>query len=225
VLDSGLRGRLLADTHHSTPVAGMRTIWGLLSSYWKSEEKKKAHFYAAVITGLTLLDVYCGVQIAELSKDILDATLDRDAPRAIQEIMAFLGVGTTIVLGNFAENYTGKKLHMNWRGWLSQQFTEAWLSKKAFFHINNIDAIENPNQQIAEYPDKLAGILIGLWQGATHSVMSLTAFTSVLWEMAGTTPVMVMDMMIQVPALSFWVGLGTAAACAAGRHGAGQKNR
>jgi putative ATP-binding cassette transporter len=214
VLNPAKRAALLGETGHATAVAGMRSTWGLLSAFWKSEHKKRAYAYTGIITGLTLFDVFLGVKLAEWSKDILDAFIARDVGMIAKESAIFMGGIAVGYASMYAgRSYTEKNLQILWRGWLTQQFTDAWLTKKAFFHLNNSHAIPSPDQRIADDPNKLTGNLVGLTTGAIYCVTSLVAFTGVLLKMSGTHPATFMNVTMQVPNLFFYLGFGAAAAC------------
>jgi putative ATP-binding cassette transporter len=193
----------------------MRSAWGLYTSFWRSGEKKKAYGIAALIAGMTLADVYLGVQIATWWKGMYDAITAKDiADIAWQSgTLAALFTGKAAIVRS--RHKLGMGLHIMWRGWLTKQFSEGWLANKAFFHINNVPGtIDNPDMRIAEDADKMCGHLIGLGMGGLGATTALISFTSLMLSISGTVPTMVMGQIWNLPSMTFWFGFCAAAACA-----------
>ncbi|MBU0859287.1 MAG: ATP-binding cassette domain-containing protein [Alphaproteobacteria bacterium] len=210
------RSELLASSSHSTPVSTMRSAWGLYSAFWRSGEKKKAYGMAAAVAAMTLADVYLGVQIATWWKDMYDAITAKDLMDIGKEsaMLAGLFVGKAAIIRS--RHKLGMGLHIMWRGWLTKQFTEAWMSNKAFFHLNNVPGtIDNPDARIAEDADRVCGHLIGLGMGGLGATTALISFTALMLSISGTMPVTIQDQIWNLPSVTFWFGFGAAAACAA----------
>jgi putative ATP-binding cassette transporter len=193
----------------------MRTVLGLYLSYWKSEKSKRAITYALAIAALTSVNAYVDVQAAYRIKDIFDNIFARNLAAAGIQVLIFLSLATASNLMVKSRHWLSHTLHMNWRQWLTQQFTNAWLTNKAFFHLNNLSGlIDNPDKRIEDDINGLPGQLIGLTMGGVSAVIYLVLFTISMKDMAGTTVANVMGTDMTVPGDAFWIGFGAAVACA-----------
>lgn len=193
----------------------MRSVFGLYFSYWKSEESQRAIAFALAIAALTSVNAYVDVQAAYRIKEIFDNIFARDLNAAATQVLIFLALGTASNLMVKSRHWLSHTLHMNWRQWLTGQFTNAWLTNKAFFHINNLSGlIDNPDKRIEDDINGLPGQLIGLTMGGVSAVIYLVLFTISMQDMAGTTVINVLDTDMTVPDGSFWIGFGAAVLCA-----------
>lgn len=188
-----------------TSISGMRTIWGLLGAYWKSNihynpfegwpaaskltggRKINAGLIAGLIAGLSLADAGMNVGMIHLSKQIVDATFLKDAA-AFGYAAALLGVYVVNSAMGSLQGYLGDGLRLSWQGWLAKTFRDAWLDdkNKPFFHINNLPGgVKNPDQHIADDCEKLPSHVIGLVRGALNAATFLISCT---YLMATTAP-------------------------------------
>jgi len=54
-------------------------------------------------------------------------------------------------------------LGQNWRGWLTRQFSDAWLNGKSYLRLQHNKKYEqNPDQRIAETIENVTGKTLGL---------------------------------------------------------------
>ncbi len=198
-----------------TAVSAMRSVLGLYFSYWKSEESRKASAFALAIAALTSVNAYVDVQAAYRIKDIFDNIFARDLHAAGTQVLIFLFLATASNLMIKSRHWLSHTLHMKWRQWLTRQFTNAWLTNKAFFHINNLTGlIDNPDKRIEDDINGLPGQLIGLTMGGVSAIIYLVLFTISMKDMAGTMVVNVLETDMTVPAQAFWIGFGAAVSCA-----------
>ena len=210
------RKQLLNETALTTPVAGMRTGWGLLSSYWKSEERFKAYGMAGTLAGLTLAHVFLNAQFALWFSNTYEAFIRKDPTAIAAQLALFGGKAYASARINRTRDFTGRKLNISWRGWLTRQFTDAVTSKKAFLHLGRAPkTVDNPDQRISDDPDKMTAHLTGLTMGAFETLLSLPTFTMIMYNKSDKIPVDFMNSTWNMPGIQFWIGFGAAMACSA----------
>lgn len=198
-----------------TAVSAMRSVLGLYFSYWRSEQSRQGIVFALAIAALTTVNAYVDVQAAYRIKDIFDNIFARNLNAAGTQAFIFLSLATASNLMVKSRHWLSHTLHMKWRQWLTRQFTNAWLTNKAFFHINNLSGlIDNPDKRIEDDINGLPGQLIGLTMGGVSAVIYLVLFTISMKDMSGTMVVNVLETDMTVPAESFWIGFGAAVFCA-----------
>lgn len=152
--------------------------------YWFSEEKWKARGLLALALLLLLGQTGFNVLFNEKTGEFTSALAARDADRfwlAIRQLVGILVVAVPIY-GFFY--YVRDKLGIRWRRWLTNHFLDRYLEERAYYKLNAIGSIDNPDQRIAEdintfTQQSLYFAMIGL-----GAVIQLIAFTGVLWSIS-----------------------------------------
>jgi putative ATP-binding cassette transporter len=200
-LDGKTRATLLKDTNHLTPVSGMRTMWGLLSSYWKNNEKyapfegfavlnkRKLNpkvspwIVAGVITALVIAEAALSVGSLHLIKNFWDAMVLKDMPGMFAQGGYMLGLLTLIKLAESTRAYLSNGLRLSWQGSLTHKFTQAYLNDKAFFHIHrNPKDVDNPDQRMSDDCEKFPSHVIGLVMGGLSAAILFPSAAYMMWS-------------------------------------------
>lgn len=173
-----------------------------LKPYWVSDQKSKARWQLAGILALTVAEIGLTAGVGLGFQAALNALVAKDAlVFGISGVATLLGIGASALAGNGRE-YMTSNLGQNWRGWLTKQFSEAWLKDKSYLRLqHNKKYAQNPDQRIAETVNNVTGSTLSLSLGLFRSVVGVVTFSVMLWHIA---PVMV----------------GAALVCAAGAHAA-----
>ncbi|KAA0094070.1 ABC transporter ATP-binding protein/permease [Mycolicibacterium sp. P1-18] len=120
---------------------------------------------------------------------------------------------------------------IRWRIWLTDRLTEDWLDGRAYYRARFLDGaqVDNPDQRIQQDVDVFTtgtgpetntptvGTSTTLLFGAVYSMVSVVAFTPILWNLAGpltffgvTVPKalfwIVLLFVAGATAVSFWIG-------------------
>jgi len=94
------------------------------------------------------------------------------------------------VVRTLADSYVGQAFDIRWRVWLNDRLTRDWLGAGAYYRGHFVDApVDNPDQRIEQ---DIAMFVTGsrtLAIGALSAVVSLVAFTSILWGLSGALTV------------------------------------
>ncbi|AGH98724.1 ABC transporter, ATP-binding protein [Micavibrio aeruginosavorus EPB] len=216
-LGAKIRARLMASTSHTDDIAQMKTARGLISSYWKSNQKYKAFGLLAAMTALTFADIYLGMEMLKWPGAFLNALAspDFDAMALGKEVLKFVGLGIGFAgVWNY-RYYLERHLIIGWRGYLTEQFGNAVLKGKSFFHINNSKTVPNMDQRLSEDPDVLASQIVELYTGGLRAFLNLVAATYTLYQITGPIATKAAGMAIAAPSPFFWTSAATALVCAA----------
>lgn len=173
-----------------------------LKSYWVSDQKWKARLMLAGIIGLTVAEIALTAGIGLGFQAALNALVAKQAMGfALAGGATLAGMGGAAVAGNGRE-YMTLNLGQNWRGWLTKQFSAAWLEGKSYLRLqHNKKFAQNPDQRIAETIGNVTSSSLSLGLGLFRSAVGFATFSVMLWHIA---PVMV----------------GAALVCAVGAHAA-----
>jgi len=102
----------------------------------------------------------------------------------------FLGIFSVLacvhVVRTLADSYAGQSFDIHWRVWLNDRLTRDWLGAGAYYRGHFVDApVDNPDQRIEQ---DIAMFVTGsrtLAIGALSAIVSLVAFTGILWGLSG----------------------------------------
>lgn len=102
----------------------------------------------------------------------------------------FLGIfavlATVHVVRSLADSYVGQAFDIHWRVWLNDRLTRDWLGAGAYYRGHFLaEPVDNPDQRIEQ---DIAQFVTGsrtLAIGALSAIVSLVAFTSILWGLSG----------------------------------------
>ena len=102
----------------------------------------------------------------------------------------FMGIFSVLacvhVVRALADSYAGQAFDIHWRVWLNDRLTRDWLGASAYYrgHFVN-EPVDNPDQRIEQ---DIAAFVTGsrtLAIGALSAIVSLVAFTGILWGLSG----------------------------------------
>jgi len=206
------RQRLLGNSSLSTPVAGMRSIWGLISSYWKSDDKKTAWLLTGALAGATVaniaVDAALGYTVANITNSFVARQFDTNLAINLGLLFGSPIVGEYVMA---AKVYYGNRVHMEWRRWMTEKFEAAKKMGNAMYHVRQLPGnVDHPDQAMTQGPDEVAGRITGLGTGLFTSVITLGTFTGVLASLCEKMPVEILGKQYDVVGPHFWYGMGAA---------------
>ena len=157
-------------------------FWAIAKAYWFGEDKWKARglllLIVVLLLGYTGLSVLLNTQRGEL----ISALSAKSESRFWQTVAIFLGI--LVVYAPLLAGYTflRDRLGLAWRRWLTNSFIERYFQNRAFYNINQFGLdIDNPDQRIAEDVRSFTQESLALALVAVESVLSIVAFSGVLW--------------------------------------------
>ena len=159
-----------------------RRFWAIARAYWFGEDKWKARglllLIVVLLLGYTGLSVLLNTQRGEL----ISALSAQSESRFWKTVGVFLGI--LVVYAPLLASYTflRDRLSLAWRRWLTNSFIERYFCDRAFYNINQFNPdIDNPDQRIAEDVRSFTQESLTLVLVAVESVLSVIAFSGVLW--------------------------------------------
>jgi len=107
--------------------------------------------------------------------------------RAFWIMLGIFGVLAAVHVSRaLLDYYVGQAFEIDWRVWLNAHLTQDWLDGNAYYRSQFLDApVDNPDQRIEL---DIASFVTGsrtLALGAIGAVVSLAAFTQILWNLSG----------------------------------------
>lgn len=197
LLPKPLRSILMRDTSLATPVSDMQTSTGLLSAYWRSDQKTQAYLFAGGIASLSMLigynSVQMGLKFAEVAANLSQYHHPENLEPYHNLVRSVQWAGALIVAQasmSVTRHMLSSNLHRKWSGWLRTQFSHALLNDlNSAHHIqhyqleNNDGEMENlksVEQRVTDCAKDSTGAVTGLAMGALTAATTFYSATNEL---------------------------------------------
>ncbi len=139
----------------------------------------------AVVVALNLGSVYATLRIVQWTGEFYSAVEKMNGAEALRQIGVFgIIVGLNSVRHLVGE-YLRKTLEIRWRRNLTDAAIDAWTRGKAYWHLAHSDnAIDNPDQRIAEDCRLFVRGLLGEVIDLIQRVVGLFSYIALLWGLS-----------------------------------------
>jgi putative ATP-binding cassette transporter len=163
-----------------------RDAWDLTKPYWTSQERWTALGLLAGIVALNLFQVYLSVWLNEWRGIFFDALQDYNKPVFIHQLWRFSGFAAISLATGLLTFYWTQLLQIRWRRWMTAQYIDGWLDRKAYYRMQIEGAqTDNPDQRIADDLRLFTGQVLNLSIGLMSSVVTFVSFIAILWALSG----------------------------------------
>jgi vitamin B12/bleomycin/antimicrobial peptide transport system ATP-binding/permease protein len=158
-----------------------KQFWSIAKFYWSSEEKWRARGVLLLVVILSL--GYTGLSVMLNSKrgELISALSAKDESRFWQTILIFVGILVVYAPLYAGYVYLRDRLGLQWRQWLTDHFIDRYFQNRAFYNLNHVANIDNPDQRIAEDVKSFTHESLHLLLAVVDSLLAIGAFSSVLW--------------------------------------------
>ena len=174
---------------HTGPPAGFdwrlwRRFATIAAPYWRSDERWRARGLLMLLAPLLLGQTFFNVMFNQETGEFTSALAAHDAPRFWGAIARFALLLCLAVPVWGLYYFVRDTLGLRWRHWLTRRFLARYLGQQAFYRLNAVTALDNPDQRISEdinsfTQQSLYFLMVGL-----GSLIDLVAFAGVLWSIS-----------------------------------------
>jgi len=179
----------------------------LLAPYWGSRHRWRAWLLVALWLGITLGSTWLYVRANQLTGDLTDALVSRHWDELQRVIWLTIGVGVLVGALGVVRTALIDLIDLDWRTWLTNHYLERWFSAHAYYDIERDGALSNADQRIAEDVRLFANSSIVNLSNVINVVVSIVAFTAVLWELSGTLTIPIGDRELRIPGYMVYVAV------------------
>jgi putative ATP-binding cassette transporter len=180
----------------------------LARPFFQSELRWRALGMLALIVGLLLsvkgLDVFNSLIGCDFFNALANKHTNLFIRLAVLYAALFLVITVVATLARFVE----ERLAVLWREWLTKQLVERYLTNRAYYRMQALGDIDNPDQRITEDVKAFTSQSLSFFVLFLNSVFTLFAFSGVLWSI---TPWLVLAALV-------YAVLGTLVAILLGRN-------
>lgn len=165
----------------------------------------------AIVLGLEFLAVYISLYSIAWNKDFYDALEKVDASAAMVQIGIF-AILVAMTAGNYLiGNWLRSTLLMRWRERLTTQALDRWTANKAYWHLRpglSPDAVDNPDQRIAEDCRRFVDLLLEYTLEIISSAVALVSYVALLWTLSNfPLSFTAFGTAIEIPHYMVWLAL------------------
>jgi len=176
--------------------------------YWTGAEKWRAWAFTAALVLLTGSQVVVAVALNFWFEQLFDSLEQRDFHR----FLVLIGVFFLILAANMAvltiHLRVKRRLQIGWRDWLTARLLGEWMADGRHFLITHLPGDhDNPDGRIAEDIRIGTERAIELMHSLFYCLLLLISFTSILWELSGTTHITVGATEIYLPGYLVWLAI------------------
>ena len=175
----------------SIALLGTFTVWGrqfrrLTWAFFSPRRSWLPLAGLALIILMTLFSVRMNVLFSFWYNGFYTAMQKLDA-KAFWFMLLVFGVLAAVHVARTLFNfYLRQAFQIHWRVWLTDNLIERWLTHQGYHRSQYVpNAPDNPDQRIQQDVDSFVGSSLNLSMGLLDAVVSLFAFTIILWGLSG----------------------------------------
>jgi putative ATP-binding cassette transporter len=158
-----------------------RRFLAMARPYWSGDERWRARGLLGVLVLLLLGQTAFNVAFNEQSGELTSALAARDGERFWTAIRSFTLILVAAVPIWGCYYFVRDTLALRWRRWLTSHFLQRYLHGRAYYRLGASEALDNPDQRIAEDINSFTGQSLYFLMIVLGAVIQLWAFSSVLW--------------------------------------------
>lgn len=170
---------------------GRFTVWGrqfriITAEYFNPRRHKAPLLWLALIVFMTLFSVRMNVLFSFWYNGFYSSMQNLDGKAFWFMLFVFSVLATIHVARALINFYLQQAFLIRWRTWLTNSLMERWLDKQAYYRSQFVpDNADNPDQRIQQDVESFVNSSLSLSMGLLDAVVSLFAFTIILWSLSG----------------------------------------
>ena len=164
----------------------------------------------ATVVLLALGMVYINVLFNEWNRVFYNALETKDFATFKAQLWRFSYLAFIYIAVAIYKIYLTQALEIRWRGWMTRQYMDGWLSRQTYYRIEQTSSADNPDQRIAEDLKFLTNGSLTLSLGLLSSVVTLVSFIGILWSVSGPLSFMLGGRDWMIPGYMVWFALAYA---------------
>jgi putative ATP-binding cassette transporter len=191
----------------AVPASDRPGLLHLLTPYWSSRQRWRAWMLVALWLCITFGSAWLYVRANELTGELTDALLARKWDVLQKVVWLTIGVGVLVGALGVVRTAIIELIDLDWRTWLTNHYLERWFSAHAYYDIERDGELSNADQRIAEDVRLFANSSIVNLSNVVNVLVSIVAFTSVLWSLSGTLTIPLGAVQLRIPGYMVYVAV------------------
>lgn len=159
-------------------------LWRLLRLCATGPGGRIGILYFFIVLALSLGSIKITLLMIAWTADFYNALEKVDAAEAIRQIGIFALLVGLNVLRALAADYIRKLLQICWRRALTTISLDRWLTGKAYWHLQQTQTIDNPDQRIADDCKLFVNGLLTETLDLITAIVGLFSYVALLWSLS-----------------------------------------
>ncbi|PSF38703.1 ABC transporter ATP-binding protein [Aphanothece hegewaldii CCALA 016] len=151
--------------------------------YWTSSEKWKAIGLLAIVISFIIAVNFASVTLNEVQGKFVTSLSEKKIEEFQKNLLTFMGIILALFTVSVIQSIVQQKLSLYWREWLTKNFLARYFNNKAFYKVNNYNAIDNPDQRISDDLESFVGQTLNYTLDFGSNLLSGFLFIGVLWSL------------------------------------------
>jgi putative ATP-binding cassette transporter len=152
--------------------------------YWLSDERWRSRGLLALLVVLLLAQTAFSVLFNHETGEFTSALAAGDSERFWASIWRYTAMLTAAVPIYALYYFVRDTLGLRWRRWLTHHFLARYFDQRAYYRLNAVAGIDNPDQRIAEDINSFTQQSLYFSMIVLGSLIQLIAFSGVLWSIS-----------------------------------------
>lgn len=163
-----------------------RQFWLLAKGYLTPTRTLQPIIYFVIIVFFNLLSVRLDILFSEWYKAMYNALQKMEESIFWIQMIVFCVLATVHMANVLLTYYLTQRFTIQWRTWLNEQMVEKWTNNQAYYKTQYVyNQLDNPDQRIQQDVQSYVSSSISFATGVISAVVSIVAFTIILWGLAG----------------------------------------
>ena len=160
-------------------------FWQLAGPYFSYKRSWRPLLVFALLLVLTLFSVRLNVLFSFWYNGFYSALQGLDQGAFWYLLGVFAVLASIHVLRSLCSFYVNQAFSITWRVWLTERLTRDWMHGDAYYRGQFLaEPIDNPDQRIELDVNAFVSNSLSLALGAVSALVSLVAFTGILWGLS-----------------------------------------
>ncbi len=197
-------------------------LWALSKPYWFAKDRAEVRLpgfsfgisegwlgrlLLALIFGMNILVVYMSKLLNDWNGRFFNALQEKDWSAFVHEIEYWAILVALLIFVIVYAQWFQQLLTIRWRRWLTEVYFRDWLGNLTYYRMELTgDGTDNPEQRIEQDCAQFSSQTLDISIDLLSQVMTLFAFTAVLWGLSGSIVVPIFGG-ITIPGYMLWVAI------------------
>lgn len=177
-----------------------------VKTYLTSSAGSAAKWRLATLIGLLLTISALNVLNSYVGRDFVTAIENRNMSGFVGQAVLYIGVFALSTGAATIFRYVEERSGLEWRQWLTGQWVDGYLDRRAYYHLQAHGSVDNPDQRIAEDMRTFTTTTLSFTLMILNSSITVLAFAGVLWAISPLLLVVTVLYAVGGSLVTFWVG-------------------
>ncbi|ERN20070.1 ABC transporter D family member 2, chloroplastic isoform X1 [Amborella trichopoda] len=186
----------------------LRRFWNIAAPYWSSEDKVQARLRLAAVFALTLATTGISVGFNFLGRDFYNALANKDQEQFTKQLLYYLGGFAGGIPFFVLRDYARETLSLRWRSWMTSYYMQRYFENQAFYKIQSLSIIDNPDQRIVDDLSAFTGTALSFSLTLFNAAVDLISFSNILYGIDPPLFIVLLVYSLGGTAISVFLGKG-----------------